>query len=402
VALFEKPDGTPHVIGPTGKEAGGRATLDGFERFRQAIDIRDQYVDLRDQDTKSQSVKGRSRDGIPITATDVRLMFSVYRGETPKNTDRDRFPYPFSKEAIEQIVYKASSKVTPDNPNPSAYEFSWISNMIGLIRSTLGSFMSERKLSDYLASIGRPEVERAQKSEEAIAEQVRRLTQETTQEEKGKEAKPPEFTPRYKITNLFSEFAEGFTKSAQSNGVELHWIGVGTWKTPPEIDVVSEKHFEAWQLSQKNLREGSENAMKGAENNAMLERLESLIKSVPLNAYEELMDSGRHYRRAPKKDFKKKETGSLDADSIGLGGEGAEDISSLFMQALQDRSSYSSGYSEPDHNSVIRQLVIEYRKQLVEASEFMKARNEKVPPKIEEAIAFLDEQLGPYHWAGRP
>ena len=43
VALFEKSNGMPHVIGP------GAATLDGFERFRQAIDIRDHYVDLRDQ-----------------------------------------------------------------------------------------------------------------------------------------------------------------------------------------------------------------------------------------------------------------------------------------------------------------------------------------------------------------
>ncbi|MGB8983524.1 MAG: hypothetical protein WCC12_16775, partial [Anaerolineales bacterium] len=31
VALFEKPDGTPHVIGPTGKEPRGMATLEGFE-----------------------------------------------------------------------------------------------------------------------------------------------------------------------------------------------------------------------------------------------------------------------------------------------------------------------------------------------------------------------------------
>src|SRR6185503_16312640 len=141
VALFEKPDGTPHVIGPTGREPGGRATLDGFERFRQAIDIRDQYVELRDQDPRSPSVKSRSRDGIPITATDVRLMFSIHRGLGAKPSAAS--PYPFSKEAVEQIIYKASSRVTPDLPNPSTYEFSWINNMIGLIRGRLGRFMSE-------------------------------------------------------------------------------------------------------------------------------------------------------------------------------------------------------------------------------------------------------------------
>ena len=83
VALLE-PDGTPHIIGPTGKEPGGKATLEGFERFRQAFDVRDHYVELRDQDEKSQAVKSRSLDGIPIKATDVRLMFSIFRGrESP-------------------------------------------------------------------------------------------------------------------------------------------------------------------------------------------------------------------------------------------------------------------------------------------------------------------------------
>ncbi|HSB01761.1 MAG TPA: hypothetical protein VLE49_14010, partial [Anaerolineales bacterium] len=56
-ALFERPDGTPRVIGPTAKEPHGRAPLQGFERFRQAIDIRDQHVDLRDQDARARSVK---------------------------------------------------------------------------------------------------------------------------------------------------------------------------------------------------------------------------------------------------------------------------------------------------------------------------------------------------------
>ena len=112
VALFEKPDGTPHLIGPTGKEPGGKATLEGFERFRQAIDLRDHFIDLRDQDEKSRSVKSRSLDGIPITATDVRLMFSVNRnGKKPDLTH----PYPFNEKGVERLVYKATSKVTPDS-----------------------------------------------------------------------------------------------------------------------------------------------------------------------------------------------------------------------------------------------------------------------------------------------
>ncbi len=402
VALFEKPDGTPHVIGPTGKEPGGRATLEGFERFRQAIDIRDHYVDLRDQDPRSQSVKSRSRDGLPITATDVRLMFSVYRGENPKKTNQ--YPYPFSKEAIEKIVYKAVSRVTPDQPNPSAYEFSWVNNMIGLIRGRLGAFMSERKLSDYLASIGVPEFEKAKQGEEQIAEQIRKLTQQSDETIKQKEIKPPpEFTPRYKITDLFSDFAQGFTQSARNGGVELHWIGVGTWKTP--VEIVPEKHLEAWKITQDNLRTGSDELLKKSENEAMLQKMESLIRSVPLETYEEIDGSGRQMRRRSKRDYVKKEPDNstdLTLAEPGMPGEGVNDMlnSFMFLQAFQGRKSYSSDYYELDHESAMKLLLMEYRKQLIEAVEFMKSRNETVPPKIEEAIKHINEQSGWQHWVG--
>src|SRR5919109_651016 len=168
VALFEKPDGTPRIIGPTVKEPRARATLEGFERFRHAIDTRDHYVDLRDQDPKSQSVQSRSLDGIPVTATDVRLMFSVYRGGIKPSAEN---PYPFSRDAIKQIIYQSTSRVTPDQPNPSTYEFSWINRMTGLIRGELSAFMSKHKLTAYLASIGMLELEKRKQREATIFEE---------------------------------------------------------------------------------------------------------------------------------------------------------------------------------------------------------------------------------------
>ena len=401
VALFEKPDGTPHVIGPTGKQPGGKATLEGFERFRQAIDIRDHYVDLRDQDPQSQSVKSRSRDGLPITATDVRLMFSVYRGEKQKTSPQ--YPYPFSREAIEKIVYRAVSRVTPDQPNPSAYEFSWINNMIGLIRSKLSRFMSERKLSDYLASIGIPEFEKTRQNEELIAEKVQQLTQQTDESIKNQKIKPPPtFTPRHEITNLFSQFTEEFTKDARNNGVELHWIGVGTWKT--SVELVPEKHLEAWKVSQDNLKNGSAEALKMSENEAMLQKMQALIRSVPLDAFEEINDSGRRSRKRSKKDPRDKENErqtDLAIANEGLVEEGMDDMLSsiVLLQAFQSRRAHSSDYYDLDHEGAMRLLLLEYRKQLIEAIEFMKARNETVPPKIEEARKHIDGQLG--HWVGR-
>ena len=123
-ALFEKPDGTPRVIGPTTR---GKASLDGFERFRQAIDLRNHSIELRDNDGRSASVSGRSLDGIPITATDVCFVFSVHRdGMAPTAQN----PYPFRLEAIEPLVYKATSRVSPDQPNPSRFDPPGIGSMV--------------------------------------------------------------------------------------------------------------------------------------------------------------------------------------------------------------------------------------------------------------------------------
>ncbi|HEU0294417.1 MAG TPA: hypothetical protein VFR47_16885 [Anaerolineales bacterium] len=411
VALFERADGTPHVIGPTGKEPGGRATIEGFERFRQAIDIRDHYVELRDQDDRSKSVRGRSRDGIPITATDVRLMFSISRGENPQPSAE--FPYPFAKEAIERIVYKSVSRVTPDQKEPSVYEFSWINNMIGLIRGRLSGFMSERNLTEYLASVGLPEIEKAKEREELIAEQVRRLTQ-PDEAPKVKPPEVPQFTPRHQVTSLFSQFAEDFTKSARNNGVELHWIGVGTWKTPPEIDIVSEKHLQAWKLSQENMKNGNQMTMNKAENQAMLEKMESLIHHVPINAYQEIVEAPKRqfYKKPlPKKFDPKQRDHDLDEDLIFddqdmldmlSGNYALTDLTRRVNERINeaaDQRSRDFG-RDGDQRAAMRKLLFEYRKQLSEAVQFMKAKNEPVPAVIEEAIAYIDRQSG-IHWVRR-
>lgn len=333
VALFEKPDGTPHVIGPTGKERGGKATIDGFERFRQAIDIRDHYVDL--------TVGSRSKDGLPITATDVRLMFSINRDGKKPGVEE---PYPFSSKAVEKLVFSAGSRVTPDQANPSAFEFSWINNMIGLIRGKLGGFMSERNLTEYLASIGQPEFEKARQREEVITQQERQITPPTEEQPKGKEIKPPpEFTPRYKITNLFTQFAEDFTKTSRDRGVELHWIGVGTWKT--HLDMVPEKHLDAWKLSRENLGKGSEDAYKKFESETILNKTMHQIQEVPVASYNNKV--------------------------IGV----------------------------EDPKKAMRDLLLDYRQQLVETAEFMKQNGEAVSPVIHQALEHIDNILG-LHWVG--
>jgi hypothetical protein len=400
VALFEKPDGTPHIIGPTGKERAGRATLDGFERFRQAIDIRDQYVDLRDQDPKSQSVKSRSRDGIPISATDVRMMFSVYRGESPKSAADS--PYPFNKEAIEQIIYKSVSRVTPELANPSTYEFSWVNNLIGLIRGQLSGFMGEHNLSEYLATTGMPEFEKIKQREEKIVEDVQKLTQSEREVLETKEPKRPlEFQARYKITNLFTQFAEEFTKRSHNSGVELHWIGVGTWKTP--IELVPDKHLEAWKLSQENAKQESKGALGKLEAEAIIHKYQTLIRAVPIDVYDQILNPAKYPRKSSKKSEQKLSNIQASAKDKMLSDEEIEEIAvaNFVVKAISDNAGVGSTYelTEAEYNFFIKSLLIEYRKQLIEAAEFMKAKNEAVPQSIEEAIKYILNQMG--HWAGK-
>ena len=336
VAMFEKPDGTPHVIGPTSKEPRARATLDGFERFRQAINTRDQYVELRDQDLRSKSVESRSLDGIRITATDVRLVFSIDRGGTKPSTEN---PYPFSREAFEKIIYQATSKVTPDQPNPSTYEFSWIDRMVRLIRGELGAFMSKHKLTAYLASIGMPELEKLQQREERIFEDMQKIVVAEQDIASAREPKGlPDFQPRHKISNLFTQFADEFTRKTQSNGVELHWIGVGTWKTP--VEIVPEKHLEAWKLSNDNLYRESPEVLGRLENEAILQKTITLIQDVPIAAH---------------------------------------------MKATME---------EKEAKKAMRLLLLAYQQQLLEAAEFMRAKGEAIPPNIEEAIAHINNMFG--------
>lgn len=351
VALFEKPDGTPRVIGPTGKEPGGKATLDGFERFRQAIDLRDHYIELRDQTDKSSSVKSRSRDGILITASDVRFMFSVHR-EAQKSDDKN--PYSFSKKAIEQLIYRATSRVTPDLTNPSTYEFSWINNMDSLIRKNLGGFMGEHNLTEYLASVGKPEFDKAEREKQEIAEKAKSLASVTTDDssknkddESSKDKKTPEFQSRDKVKNLFDKFADEFTKSAHERGVELHWIGVGTWNTP--LEVVSEKHLEAWKISRENHAKGSDGAIKKLVEETTIQETIALIQDVPIGAHQKAVED------------------------------------------YPDRK---------EHKKAMHAMLLEYKKQLMKALEFINAKAVRTPEDqksaraIRKAIENINDTFG--------
>jgi hypothetical protein len=184
-----------------------------------------------------------------------------------------------------------------------------------------------------------PELEKIRQREESISEEIQKLVPSEQEIVAPKESRSlPEFQPRYKISNLFTQFADEFTKKAHSNGVELHWIGVGTWKTP--LEIVPETHLEAWKLSNENLYRESPETLKSLENEAILHKTITLIQDVPIAAH---------------------------------------------LQATME---------EKDPKKLMRLLLLAYHQQLLEAAEFMRARGEAVPPNIEEAIAHINNMFG--------
>jgi hypothetical protein len=88
----------------------------------------------------------------------------------------------------------------------------------------------------------------------------------------------PDFTPRHKITNLFTEFARKFSEKARERGVELRWIGIGTWKTP--IESIPEQHLGAWKIRSENIIQLATRPILQEE--VRVQELSQLIQEIPV------------------------------------------------------------------------------------------------------------------------
>lgn len=249
-ALFERIDGEPHVVGARSRDR----TLEGFERLRQVIDLRDQIAEL--------TVHGRTQDGIHVTAKDVRVIFSVDRGESGDEGDSGfSQPYGFSPRAIQDLVYR-------QGPGP------WSLAMRQLIREELHRFIADHTLSEFLATA-------------APKERASGLdAEEEEMEEAGLKDPLPQFVSRDEITDLFYNFTHDFRERARSRGVRLEWIGIGTWETPSEI--IPEQHLEAWQLSCTNQVLGNPRRLRELRRDFRNRELHRLIREVPISTFKEI------------------------------------------------------------------------------------------------------------------
>ena len=290
-ALFEKPDGTPHVIGLASvvPDAGGRPNiiLDGFERLREPIiNLRDQYIGSAAG--QPMTVVSRSLDGIPVSAVDARGMFSVRRQKVNEvAVSTIQAPYPFDPQDIERLIYKQAVPVLTEGPFASGQPGPWTATMQGLIRGSLAEFMNQNKLGEFLAGVGSLESDLSEYREDTIVSTTLRYSNELP-DGAGQTPSRSRFHPRTELIERFMRSTDGFAQRARDRGLELHWIGVGTWRMPSILseDRIREQHLEAWQLNRENAERSSQQAVDSVFEEAYFSEKIRLIQNVPLDAHQ--------------------------------------------------------------------------------------------------------------------
>ncbi len=286
-ALFEKPDGTPHVIGLASAvpDSSGRPNiiLDGFERLREPIiNLRDQYVGSAAGEP--MTVVSRSQDGIPVSAIDVRGMFSVRRKKVDEvAVSTIQAPYPFDPQDIERIIYKQAVPVLTEGPFASGQPGPWTASMQGLIKSSLGEFMNQHRLGEYLAGVGSLESDLSEFREDTIVSTTLRYSNDLP-DGTGQSAARSRFHPRTELIDRFMKSTNGFAQRARERGLELHWIGVGTWRMPNELsdETIREQHMDAWRLNRENTERSSAEAVEVVSEEAYFNEKIRLIQNVPI------------------------------------------------------------------------------------------------------------------------
>jgi len=279
------------------------STLDGFERLRQIIDLRDQ--------TACFNVEARTNDGILINVKDLRLIFSVWRGVDQTSLGR---PYPFRRQAVYSLTYQNSLGEL------------WSFTMQRLVQEELVRFISEHTLGELLAAIGEPEIQRQLAMEGAIHRKIwsnRRHVRARLLRVKPlfprrpvnyrksiplpfrdhKHAKQPRFqrfyssttaqfpvapnfVPRPQLSNFFRNFASGFPERARIHGVRLVWIDIGSFSTNEQV--ILNQHIEAWRITAENLARGSSRVLDELRRQSANQEITSMLQSMPILSFVQL------------------------------------------------------------------------------------------------------------------
>ncbi|GAB4578551.1 MAG: hypothetical protein Fur0022_12860 [Anaerolineales bacterium] len=377
--LFEKINGEAHII--TSEDKDKKILLEGFERLRTVKypNKQDAYAifDRRDQFIGSQTVVGRTKDGITVTAKNVSAVFSIHEGKveiaespvltggngkivTPQISRRVSFDRAALETAIKNLVYNQSNRPWTETAKQ---------NIFPNVRTWIG----QHTLDEFLTNL----------SPQEMAE-----VQDRVQPLSGQPPLPSIQSPylsRAELTN----FVQGNPETWGNRGFDVHWVGVGTWETPEEIP---QQHKQAFELSVQNRILGSEMELSRIFRESRLKELRRLITTVPI-------PTARFIKRIdPLFMHTLEETDAYDlldlAEKIpGLSGRKVYGTQGVFGGASSFRR---LSRAETENPAMIKyNLMLAYREKLRNAKDWYE-RNQQTPPQeLLAAINYLSNLPNP-------
>lgn len=402
VALIEKVNGDPRVIYPR-KDPW---TLGRFDRIREIGKFDEvgkrEYaiINLRDQFVSGLSVKSRTKDGIPIEAQGIKVIFSVLRQQSSDDIDTalDGDAYLFDERAVRTLVYEQTI-ITPEPAVQSGISFPWNTSVIPLITSEMEKLITSRTLSEILATIGQREVDLTASNEATIAQMRLEMTGAQTPIQSGQDKSAPNFQSRSRITAQF--FDDAFKEKAAKIGVSIQWIDVGTWQLPSPI--ILEKHKEALDLSQKNA--SKRNEVERSKKRHQTAEIVSLIDHVVISNFERASSSRSSSSWASRdKEISNKEVlkqiESLIAqrpdlkEHFILDDESNNDIEATLASFRPEIKNQimQQATSKKDAANTAREILKAFRKELINAKDLIEKEN-RSPAEKNADLARINKAL---------
>lgn len=285
IAIFERPDGSPYVVGPTTRPLFSimgleYAPIQGFDRLALTMDLHDQIMEW--------DVKARTRDGIILKASNLQVVFSVRRSKikTPPSTQN----LTYNPVAAINLVYQQG---LGDQTLDKVIQPLIRKEFQSLIESqSLKELLTSIQLSDIsninLALISRniPEIPQRSSDSSKIdpALNNRNIPEIPQQSSDNSKIDPalinyiPQQTSRRDVADRFTDLSKQFSRSTQQAGVQLEWINVGIWQF--EAERIIQQHVDAWKMELENRNMTGKLPLTRMQQDAMHEELKQQIKEM--------------------------------------------------------------------------------------------------------------------------
>lgn len=198
LAVDEIDPAQPEVDSPSPTQARSTYFIQGFERLREVVDLRDRLV-------KVDEIRAVTRDGVLAYARDSQMLFRVYSADKERSL---KSPYPFTEESVRRLVY--GQPVVEGKTRSPDQALAYV------LRHEMIDFIAHYTLEEFLALQPYRSTEKQHIEQGTVVESIQNV-----------------HIPRRELTEHFH--TEVLRERLRKQGLELVWVGVGTWEIPVSI-----------------------------------------------------------------------------------------------------------------------------------------------------------------------